>query len=300
MKYSFLQSEYRSSSPSSSRYHIIPVPLESTVSYGTGTAQGPAAVLEASQQLEKLTEGLGEPGVYGIFTAPPVDCSWKNSPQEVYVRTADVMDQAVSSGSVPILLGGEHSITNAAIELISRKYPAGSVGIIQFDAHMDLRDSYEGSVWSHASVMRRAVEKGIPLLQVGVRNFCEEELEARKTFHVSYCDASQVHRLLHSASGFGDAALPPKFPKNVYITFDVDCFDASLMPATGTPEPGGLFWWETIELLKQYAAKRHIIGADVVELAPSPGLHHCSYTAAKLVYVLMGLASPALSRSPHL
>ncbi len=295
MKYSFMQSEYRNSSPRSSLYHIIPVPFESTVSYGGGTALGPEAVLEASYQLEKLVEGLDEPGIYGMYTAEPVDCKVINSPLEVFNRTAELMEQAVSNNSVPLLLGGEHSITNAAVELISRLYNPGEIGIIQFDAHMDLRDSYEGSKWSHASVMRRAAEAGIPLYQVGIRNYSQEELDARKQFSIHSCDASKIHQLRYSQEGLREVSLPVSFPQKVYITFDVDCFDSSLMPATGTPEPGGLAWWDTLELLRRLSRGRIILGADVVELAPIPSLHHCSYTAAKLVYFIMGLASPGLS-----
>ncbi len=291
MKLGFLQSEHRNSSPAAARYHIIPVPLEATVSYGGGTAQGPRAIIEASQQLERIVEGMDEPGLYGIHTAEPTDCSYADSPIEVFLRTAEFMERSVASGSVPILLGGEHSITNSAVELIKTAFPGGEAGIIQFDAHMDLRSSYEGSRFSHASVMRRAVEAGIPLYQVGIRSYCAEELKARETYHVHHCDASHLHRLLARGEGFASISLPASFPKQVYITFDVDCFDASLMPATGTPEPGGLMWQHAAELLTRLTSGRKIIGADVVELAPIAGLHHCSFTAAKLTHLLMGLAA---------
>ncbi len=298
--YGFLHSEFRNSSAQSARYHIIPVPFEATVSYMGGTAKGPGAILEASLQLEQIVEGMGEPGMYGIHTTAPVDSTYTESPQEVYHRISKLMNRSLDLEAVPILLGGEHSITNGAINMISRRFDPGTVGILQFDAHMDLRDQYEKTPWSHASVMRRAVEADIPVYQVGIRNYCIEELEIRSQYSVGYTDASQLYQLSRSSEGYTSLRLPEEFPQNLYITFDVDCLDASLMPATGTPEPGGLFWWDAAELLSRFTRGRRIIGADVVELAPAEALHHCSYTAAKLTYYLMGLASPGLSRPPLL
>ena len=299
-RYGFLRSEFRNSSPESARYHVIPVPFEATVSYKGGTSRGPEAILEASYQLEQTAEGLMEPGIYGMHTTRPVDCQITDSPGEVMGRIADIMHRSMEMEAVPILLGGEHSITNGAIEAISRRFSPGTAGILQFDAHMDLRDTYEGSPWSHASVMRRAVEAGIPLYQVGVRNFSAEETEARTQYAVGYTDASALYRMSRCSDGYQKLTLPREFPQHIYISFDVDAFDASLMAATGTPEPGGLFWWDAVELLSRFIQGRTIIGADVVELAPVDSLHHCSYTAAKLTYHLMGLASPGLFRLPLL
>ena len=293
---SFHQDEYRNSSPASARYHIIPVPYEATVSYGGGTSQGPPAIIEASRQLETIIEGAGEPGIYGIHTAAPIDCTVKRSPRELFSRIARAMDASWEQGSVPILLGGEHSITNGAIEAISSRFPPGEAGILQFDAHMDLRDTYQGSSYSHASVMRRALQNGLALFQVGIRSYSEEEVEIREHHCICSLDASYLHRGRRSEH----MCLPDGFPPHVYITFDVDVFDASLMPATGTPEPGGLFWWDTVDLLSRLLRGRTVIGADVVELAPRKELHHCSYTAAKLTYYLMGLAAPGLSPAAHL
>jgi len=295
MPNSFLQSEFRNSSPASSRYHIIPVPYEATVSYGGGCARGPEAILEASMQLEKIAEGMEEPGLFGIHTADMLSCPPEDLPPEVFSRIAVHLHNAADCGAVPIMLGGEHSITNASLDVLKDYRNPEEVGILQFDAHMDLRDSYSGTKWSHASVMRRAAEAGYRIFQIGVRNYCAEELEARTAYNVSFCDASDVHRLRCRHEGLKRISLPESFPKHIYISFDLDCFDASLMPATGTPEPGGLFWWDAVELLAALARGRTILGADVVELAPKEQFHHCSYTAAKLTYLLMGLASPGLS-----
>ncbi|NLK04962.1 MAG: agmatinase, partial [Spirochaetales bacterium] len=187
------------------------------------------------------------------------------------------------------LLGGEHSVTNAAIAYLKEQHAHEEVGFLQFDAHMDLRYSYEGSKLSHASVMHRVVEAGFPLFQVGIRNFCEEDLQARNTFDVGHLDASALYRSKLEGS-FLSLRLPEHFPHKLYITFDVDGLDAGLMSATGTPDPGGLTWWDAIILLEQLTQGRSIVGFDVVELAPSV-LHHPAYTAAKLTYHLMGLAA---------
>lgn len=285
----FLDSEYPNTPIEDALFHVIPFPLEATVSYKGGTANGPKAIVEASGQLETLVEGMGEPGSLGIHTYGAVSCSYEKSPEEVFARASALMEKAFVQNSFPLLLGGEHSVTNAAVMALTATYEKGSVGILQFDAHMDLRPSYEGSIYSHASVMHRAVEAGIPLFQVGIRNYSTEDLEARNKYNVGFYDASELYKRAHSQAGLASLKLPASFPGKLYITFDVDGFDASLMSATGTPDPGGLSWWDAITLLDVLTQGRTIVGADVVELAPNTMLHHCDYTAAKLAYYLMGL-----------
>ena len=285
----FLDSEYPNVSPESAYFHVIPFPLEETVSYMGGTAQGPEGILEASGQLEKLVDDQSEPGLLGIHTTEAIDCTYKDTVQEVFTKASKLVSLAFEQHSIPILLGGEHSVTNASIQAIAKDFDKEEVGILQFDAHMDLREAYEGSPFSHASVMKRAVTEGIPLYQVGVRNYSTEDLEARSEFKVGHLDAHAIDTLKHSKEGLGQVSLPPSFPKKLFITFDVDGFDASLMPSTGTPDPGGLFWWDAVNLLESLTEGRTIIGCDVVELAPNPQLHHGPYLAAKLVYHLMGL-----------
>ena len=281
MQHWFLDSEFPNADAKSAAFHVIPFSLEETVSYMGGTKEGPRAIIEASSQLERLVEGYGNPGSLGIHTTDPIPA---NGGVEHSIQLASsAMQNARFWNAIPVLLGGEHSVTNAALDML---LSSGEVGVLQFDAHMDLRDTYEGSKFSHACVMRRVVEAGIPLFQVGIRNFSEEDLAAREQYKVGYYDASTLYRR-KDASGL---TLPPTFPKKLYITFDVDAFDASLMSATGTPDPGGLFWWDAVTLLENLTEGRTIIGMDVVELAPNQ-LHHPSYTAAKLVYFLMGLAS---------
>ncbi len=288
MKPYFLDSEYPNASPEEAYFHVIPFPLEQTVSYKGGTSQGPQAILEASGQLEKLVDDHAEPGLLGIHTTEAIDCS---NVQDVFVKASKLVLRSFEQNSVPVMLGGEHSVTNASIQAIAKRVQENNeeVGILQFDAHMDLREAYEGSLYSHASVMKRAVEAGIPLYQVGVRNYSTEDLEARDAFRVGHLDGHALDTLKHSKEGFSNISLPDDFPRKLFITFDVDGFDASLMGSTGTPDPGGLFWWDAINLLEILTEGRTIIGCDVVELSPNPLLHHGPYLAAKLTYHLMGL-----------
>jgi len=289
MKSFFLDSEYPNASPREAYFHVIPFPLEETVSYKGGTAQGPQAILEASGQLEKLVDDQTEPGLLGIHTTETIVCTYQNSIQEIFEKALNLVIIAFTQHSIPVMLGGEHSVTNASIQAITKTFKKEEVGILQFDAHMDLRETYEGTPFSHACVMKRAVEVGIPLYQVGVRNYSAEDLEARQAYKVAHLDAHVIDFMKHTKEGLSQVCLPDSFPKKLFITFDVDGFDASLMPSTGTPDPGGLFWWDAINLLEILTEGRTIIGCDVVELAPNPQLHHGPYLAAKLVYHLMGL-----------
>lgn len=276
----FLASELPDSPPESCLFHVLPVPLEVTVSYAGGTAKGPEAILEASDQLE-LWDGESVPAEAGVYTHPAVDCAGPS--ETVLRRVAAAVDTILDHGGLPVLLGGEHTVTYGALSALRQRF--GVFGVIQFDAHADLRDSYEGSPWSHASVMRRAVKDlGLPLVQFGVRALCLEEVEARQTHGVTFHDAADLAR-----RGIPDRLLPPDFPARVYVTFDVDGLDPAIMPATGTPVPGGLGWYQTLDLAQRAIAGRDVLGFDVVELAPVPGLHAADFAAARLTYALMGL-----------
>lgn len=275
----FLSSEFEPAAADAARYHVIPVPYERTVSYGAGAANGPQAILAASYQLEAF-DGQGYPGEKGIHTTAPVDV--QGSAEEVLERIGDRVKAARSVGALPVMLGGEHTVSYGAIRALHDE--VGRFGIVQIDAHADLRDRYDGTPWSHACVMRRAASLGLPLLQIGVRSLCTEEIEARRSLGVSFLDARDIHR------GQGlDGILPDDFPEMVYVTFDVDGLDAAIMPATGTPEPGGLQFYDALDFVGFATRGRTVIGLDVVELAPKPGLHHADFTAAKLTYCLMGM-----------
>ena len=280
----FLASEFEPRPAHHARFHIIPVPYEASVSYGHGTAEGPAAILAASQQLEAF-DGLSCPGELGLHTQPAVDCT--GSPQEVLTRIEAATAAALSHNALPVLLGGEHSVTLGALRALKERH--GPFGIVQFDAHADLRPQYEGSPYSHASVMHRAVhDLHLPLVQMAVRDFCLEEAAVRREFQVLAHDAAALYR-----DGLPVHPLPEDFPQNIYITFDVDGLDAAIMPATGTPVPGGLSWYDALTLVQRCVLGRQVVGFDVVELAPLPGLHFADYTAARLVYHMMGIMQRA-------
>lgn len=288
MQEQFLSSEYPPVAAENAGFHIIPVPLEQSVSYGAGAARGPEALLAASQQLEAWESGLA-PGESGFYTAPAVDC--QGPIEDVLGRIESAVAYALACGALPVVLGGEHTVTLGALRaLASRAGGHGKpFGLVQFDAHADLRPEYEGSPYSHASVMYRAVtDLGLPLVQFAVRDFFREEAEIRQRCHVTHYDANLLNRV-----GLPELPLPEDFPRDIYITFDVDGLDSSLMPATGTPSPGGLNWREAQFILERCVAGRRVVGLDVVELAPIAGLHHADFTAAKLAHLMMGLAHHA-------
>lgn len=268
------------SSPQDAAFHIIPVPWETSVSYEGGTANGPAAILHASTQLEHYLDG-SFPGDAGIYTAPAVNCS--ASAPEVIENIKVATRAALNLGKCPILLGGEHAMTLGPIQAcIELDIP---FGIVQFDAHADLRYAYQGNLYSHASVMERCTELGVPLHQIGVRAFCKEESDRRIERGVTYLDAADLYW-----KGYPDPMLPEDFPDHVFITFDVDGLDPSIMPTTGTPVPGGLNWYQAIDGLERALKGRKLLGADFVELAPKPGQHAPDFLVANLIYKFMEIA----------
>ncbi len=277
----FLSSEFAQSDAHDALFHVIPVPLEKSVSYGVGAAKGPEAIVEASYQLEAW-DGVSCPGEHGIHTTGPIDCSGEVSACLANIRAA--CTPVYLAGKIPVLLGGEHTLTLAPVEALHELRQ--DFGVVQIDAHADLRDTYEQSSYSHACVMRRIHELGVPVCQIGVRNLCMEEIDYRACHGITHLDACEL-----CEQGIPASILPPDFPDNIYLTFDVDGLDSSLMPATGTPEPGGLDWWQALAVCRNVAQKRRILGLDVVELAPRAELHACAYTAAKLTYALMGIAA---------
>lgn len=285
MHQSFLASEYPPVPPEKAGFYVIPCPLERSVSYGGGTAEGPNAILLASQELEALETGMS-PGKAGIYTTPPVNC--EGAAEAVLVRVEAAVENAIRHNAIPVLLGGEHTVALGAIRAlaVAAQQSGKAFGVVQFDAHADLRDQYKGDRYSHAAVMRRVIEEmNIPLVQFAVRDISQEEVEVRERHNITHYDSYFLARV-----GLPEKPLPENFPKNIYISFDVDAFDSSLMPATGTPSPGGMSWRETQFILEGCTRHHRVIGLDVVELAPIPGLHHASFTAAKLVHLLMALS----------
>ena len=280
----FFESEIRDLKAQQARFHVLPVPYEKTVSYGNGTARGPSAIIAASSQLERW-DGASDPGAEGIYTWPAVDCS--REPERVLEDIALAVRKILEMNKLPVVLGGEHTVTWGVIQGYLQA-GAKDFGVVQIDAHADLRDAYEGDKYSHASVMRRVVEAGIPLVQLGIRAFCEEERDARKAHKVLAYDAADL-----VPKSVSRIRLPKRFPRNVFFTLDVDGIDPSVLPATGTPVPGGLGWYQTLGLFESVARQRRIVGFDVMEFAPIEGFHAYDFAAALLAYKLMGIVQRA-------
>jgi agmatinase len=281
----FLGSEIDQGDPKQSLFHVLPVPYEKTVSYGGGTNLGPSAILNASWQLEKW-DGKSSPCDLGIHTCAPVDCSV--APEQVMANIAAATAEIVKHGGMPVVLGGEHSVTYGVIMGLKA---AGieDFGIVQIDAHCDLRHAYEGDILSHASVMKRAVDMGIPLYQLGIRAYCEEEMQVREQFGIYYQDADEL-----VPNNINSITLPDDFPEKVFFTVDIDGMDPSVFPSTGTPVPGGLSWYQTLNLFESVAKQRQIIGFDVMEFAPIDGFHTYDFAASMLTYKLMGITARSL------
>ncbi len=279
----FLGSEIEQPAFADAQFHIIAAPLERTVSYGGGTRLGPAAIIEASEQLE-VWDGKSKPADLGIYTHPTVDCSDDGSGGETAMANiAAAVEKVVAAGKTPIVIGGEHSVTYGVVKGLL----AGGItdlGIVQIDAHADLRDAYEGDPLSHASVMKKVSDLGIPLYQLGIRAYCEEEMDARKRYGVRYQDADEL-----VPNNINTITLPDDFPKNVFFTLDIDGMDPSIFPSTGTPVPGGLGWYQTLSLFESVAKQRNMVGFDLMEFAPIEGFHAYEFAASQLIYKLMGI-----------
>lgn len=262
-------------------FRVIPVPLERTVSYGAGTKHGPAAIIDASNELERNIIGT-EPCAKGIYTEAPVDCEGALS--DVMERIAARTENAVKAGQMPVTLGGEHSLSYGAVMGVKRALNA-PLGIVQIDAHADLRVNYQGEKHSHASVMHLLALEGVKLAQFGVRALSEEEKVSRAANGVFYRDAEEL-----VVGNRFEIQLPSDFPENVYVSFDVDGLDPSIMPATGTPVPGGLGFYQAFHIIQSALQGRKLVGFDVVELAPRTGELAWDFTAAQIVYRLMAYA----------
>ncbi len=276
----FLGSEIEQPAFDDALFHIVPVPYEASVSYGGGTALGPQAILEASWQLETW-DGKSTPSDLGIYTHPAV--ATDDSNDNVMQAIADAVEPIVRKNRIPVGVGGEHSVTYGIIRgLIAAGMT--DIGVVQIDAHADLRDAYEGNPLSHASVMRRVVDLGIPLYQLGVRAYCHEEIEARNHHGVLYQDADTL-----VPNNINRIELPEDFPQNVFFTLDIDGMDPSVFPSTGTPVPGGLGWYQTLSLFESVTLQRRIIGFDLMEFAPINGFHAYEFSAAQLLYKMMGI-----------
>jgi len=262
------------------RVALLPVPYEATTSYIEGTRRGPEAILQASRHVEFYDHELdAEPYRVGIHTHPMVELS-AAGPEKALGELRERYAEACAGGRFVIMLGGEHTITQVPVLYWADRL-SDDLGILQFDAHADLRDSFHGTRWSHACVMRRVVDRVKPV-GVGIRAI---DLEEKRL--IDELGLTMIYGEELSASDW-TARVLAALPQNVYISFDVDFFDPSLVPATGTPEPGGGTWDQAMRLLRRVFAEKRVVAADVVELAPLPGIVAPDFLVAKLVYKMIG------------
>ena len=263
------------------RFEVVPCGLEATVSYGTGAAKGPDAIIAASHQLERLVAGR-VPCAEGIFTHQPIECG-KNI--EAVMADLHAATKAIAArGHVPVTLGGEHSISYGAVMGVVDALDV-PIGLVHIDAHADFRDAYQGHAHSHASVMNLLAKEGLPMASFGVRALAEEEEAARRAHGVITHDGPDLVR-----GQISSVTLPDDFPDHIYVTFDLDGLDPSVLPATGTPVPGGLGFYQALDLIESTLTGRTCVGIDIVELAPLDGQPASDFTAALIAYHLMGLA----------
>lgn len=274
---------------------VIPYGMESTVSYGSGTKKGPKATIEASWQVETIDEQTYD-HIFKCGISTIKEPKVPSNPEKALQLLDKITDQVVSDKKFPVIIGGEHSLSQGAMRAMCKHYK--DITILHFDAHADMREHYHGSVYSHGAVMHQTM-KNLPvkdIVQVGIRNLSDthnNEMKFRnanknkiKTFWA--WEKIDPEKIANSIKA-----------KNVYISIDVDVFDPSIMPATGTPEPGGIYWWETLEILKAVFRKRNVVGADLVEFAPIKGLHHADFFMAKLAYKIIGYKFfPKMKNSP--
>jgi agmatinase len=270
--------------PRRAKVHILPVPYEATVSYETGTREGPAAIVTASQEVELYDPELdAEPCLaWGVHTMPALSADWPTGEamMSAVAREAEVVTRA---GKLLVVLGGEHSISPGVVRGV-RAAVGAPFTVVQIDAHADLRDTFRGSRFSHACAMRRILEENEgPTVQLGIRSYSAEEAAfIKETQRITIWPSRVIHQtdkaellrsLAVSVSG-----------KNVYVTIDVDGLDPAVVPATGTPEPDGLGWQQTLDIIRTVAAAGRVVAMDCVELAPRPGLHASEFSVAKLLY----------------
>ena len=259
---------------------ILPCPLEVTTTFMKGTAKGPQAILEASQQVEfydiELKKETWRPGIH---TMAPLSLS-HGSVEEALRVIETAVGKVLTDKKFPICLGGEHTLSAGAIAAAAKKYP--NLSILQIDAHADLRESYEGTPFSHACAMRLAARYTQKIVGVGIRSVDTEEIAFAKRHPGIQLFFDQERRgdwIQRALKGLSE---------DVYLTVDIDGLDPALIPATGTPEPGGLSWYETLSLIRAVFAEKNVVAADLVELLPQPGFHASNFTAAKLVYKMIG------------
>ncbi|MDB9752250.1 agmatinase [Pelagibacteraceae bacterium] len=261
---------------------VVPFGLEKTVSYGGGTKNGPKEIIKASHQVELFDEELNKEPFkeIGIKTLKPFPI--KNKIEKALDQLSKINEKIISNNKFPMVFGGEHSITPGAIKPIVKKYD--EIVLLHFDAHADLRESYNGEKFSHASAIKRCLDfDNVKVVSFGIRNLSQPEMiyyeNNRDRVEIFWSKDKKDWNLSKLKNLFSG--------KNVYITFDVDGFDASIMPATGTPEPGGLLWEDVLPIIKKVCQISNIVGADINELAPIKNFNSYNFLVAKLAYKIL-------------
>ena len=263
-----------------SLFVVVPVPYDLTSTYQPGSRRGPAAIIEASANMELYDEELKkETYLAGIHTTSALAIDARGPKNMINILRKKIV-KIVASNKIPVILGGEHSISLGAVQAVKEKYPR--LKILQLDAHADLRESYQGSPYSHACVARRIAEI-CPLIQVGIRSMSKEEAEYLSPSNVKSYSTDFVLENKNSCD-----LICKDLQGDIYVSIDLDVFDPSIMPSTGTPEPGGLYWNNVLRLLKLVSSSCKIRGFDAVELTPLPGIVAPDFMAAKLIYRFMG------------
>ncbi|MGB2706086.1 MAG: agmatinase [Candidatus Omnitrophota bacterium] len=262
---------------------VIQAPYEGTLTYVKGARRGPAAIIDASANMERFDDELQtETYKIGIYTSPPLEFGISATPEKAISRVKDAVSEVLQAGKFPVVLGGEHSVTVGAVRAAKETFK--ELSVLYLDAHCDLRDEYGGSKYNHACTARR-IHKMCPITEAGTRSLSQEEKDFLNTSPPNLKVIS-VHDILEMHDWKKEAAR--SLTDTVYITIDLDVLDPSIMPSVGTPEPGGLGWYEFMDLLKRIAKEKKVIGFDVVELSPKDGFVAPDFLAAKLVYRLLG------------
>ncbi len=273
---------YEANTKIKSKVVVVPFGLEKSVSYGRGTKNGPKEIIKASHQVELFDEELNKETFryIGIKTLKPFKI--KSQIKSAISQLSDINEKIISKKLFPLVLGGEHTITSGAIKPFTKKFK--SLYILHFDAHADLREKYDGDKFSHATAIKRCLDfKNVKVISFGIRNLSSEEMnfynKNREKIRIFWSSQKNRWKMNEIRKIFKK--------KNVYITFDLDGFDSSLMPATGTPEPGGMFWDDVIPIIKNVCSVSNVVGADINELAPIKNFNSCNFLAAKLAYKLI-------------
>lgn len=284
----FLALERSQSALQTSSVVIQQAPFERTTSYGKGAAKGPQAILKASHQVELFDAALGlelVSAIPGIATLPPVAPGNRDGRQYAQALR-DETAHWIQQGKFVVTLGGEHTAIVGAIQAHCEAWE--DLTVLQLDAHSDLRDEYDGSPWNHACAMARVLDFHSHIVQMGIRSQCREEREKTEVLRTPVIYAHQILTAPHGEESWIKRVIGA-CRKRVYVTFDCDVFDPAVIPATGTPEPGGLNWQHVDGLFRRLCNVRDVVGLDISELAPIPGIHHPQFSLAKLLYRFLGI-----------